>query len=73
MEIVPVAGIAQPAPVVAPPAVPSVGPVAPVAPMEPGRRVTANRQAGRSDLQGQGEAQKTQQPRTRGRLIDLTV
>jgi len=74
MTITPIAGVAaQPAPVAATPAMPAIGPAAPVAPMEPGRRVTASRQGGRSDLQDPQQAQKSTQPRTRGRLIDLFV
>ena len=74
MTITPIAGVAaQPAPVAATPAMPPVGPAAPVAPMEPGRRVTATRQNGRGDLPEQQQTQKSAQPRTRGRLIDLFV
>jgi hypothetical protein len=74
VQIVPVQGVAiQPAPVTAAVAVAPVGPAAPVAPMEPGRRVTASRENGRSDLQGQQQAQKSSQKPTRGRLLDLTV
>jgi hypothetical protein len=74
MQIAPVpAVVAQPAPLAAAAAVVPVGPMAPVSPMEPGRRVTANRENGRGDLQGQQQAQKTRQPPTRGRLLDLSV
>ncbi len=74
MQIAPVAAvIGQPAPLAAAAAVAPVGPAAPVAPMEPGKRVTANREGGRGDLQGQQQAQKSRQPPTRGRLLDLSV
>lgn len=73
MQIVPVQGVAQPAPTVAAAVVPLTGPATPAAPIEPARRVTANREGGRADLQAQHQAQKTQQPQTRGRLIDLSV
>ncbi len=74
MQIVPGSGIAQPAPSVAPQAVPVAGPAAPAAPIEPARRVTANRDGGRGDLQTEQRAQKTPLPsQTRGRLLDLFV
>ncbi len=73
MQILPTSGIAQPAPTAPPPAVPVVGPATPSAPIEPARRVTANREGGRSDLQAQPQVQKSQQPHTRGRLLDLFV
>ena len=74
MEILPPAGIAQPAPTTAPTAVPVAGPASPAAPIEPERRVTANRDGGRGDLQAQQQT-KTQQAQTRGRgrLLDLSV
>ena len=72
MQILPTPGIAQPAPS-APPAVPVAGPATPAAPIEPARRVTANREGGRSDLQAQPQLQKSQQPHSRGRLLDLFV
>ncbi len=72
MQIVPVQGVGQPAPPVAPTVVPLAGPATAAAPIEPGRRVTANREGGRGDLQAQ-QAQKAPQPQTRGRLIDLSV
>lgn len=72
MQILPTTGIAQPAPS-APTAVPVVGPATPSAPIEPERRVTANREGGRSDLQAQPQVQKSQQPHSRGRLLDLFV
>ncbi|MGO8916388.1 MAG: hypothetical protein ACLQJR_10810 [Stellaceae bacterium] len=73
MQIVPVQGVAQPAPTVAPAVVPLAGPAAPAAPIEPARRVTANREGGRGDLQTQQQAQKAPPAQTRGRLIDLSV
>jgi hypothetical protein len=75
MQIVPAQGVAaQPAPpVAAAAAIVPVGPAEPAAPIEPGRRVTANRDSGRGDLQGQQQAQKTPQAQTRGRLLDLLV
>jgi hypothetical protein len=74
MDILPPAGIAQPAPTPAPTAAPVVGPATPAAPIEPERRVTANRDSGRGDLQAQ-QQMKTQQTQTRGRgrLLDLFV
>lgn len=63
--------VAQPAPAPVPPALPVAGPAAPAAPIEPARRVTANRDSGRGDLQPQN-APKTQ-PHGRGRLLDLFV
>ena len=73
MQIVPPAGVPQPAQNAAPPALPVVGPATPAAPIEPARRVTANREGGRADLQ-QPQAQRTQhQSHTRGRLLDLFV
>ena len=73
MQVLPPTGIAQPASSVAPPALPIAGPAAPAAPIEPARRVTANREGGRGDLQPQQQTQKTQSPHSRGRLIDLSV
>lgn len=73
MQIVPLQGVAQPAPSVAPAVVPLAGPATPAAPIEPARRVTANREGGRGDLQPQQQAQKASQSHTRGRLIDLSV
>jgi hypothetical protein len=74
MQVLPPSGIPQPtAPVTAPPAAPVVGPAAPAAPPEPERRVTANRQGGRGDLEPQQQLQKATQPRSRGRLLDLLV
>ncbi|HXZ01967.1 MAG TPA: hypothetical protein VEI03_18380 [Stellaceae bacterium] len=73
MQIVPVQGVAQPVPTAAPTVVPLAGPATAAAPIEPARRVTANREGGRSDLQAQQQAQKAPQPQTRGRLIDLSV
>jgi hypothetical protein len=72
MQILPAPGIAQPAPGAVPPALPVAGPAAPAAPIEPARRVTANRDSGRGDLQAQQNAPKTQ-PHARGRLLDLFV
>jgi hypothetical protein len=74
MQIVPVQGVvSQPAPLAAAAVVAPVGAAAPVAPMEPGKRVTAGRDNGRGDMQGQQQAQKNPQAQTRGRLIDLSV
>jgi hypothetical protein len=75
MQIAPVQGAAaQPAPPAATAAaLAPVGPAAPAAPIEPGRRVTANRDSGRNDMQGQQQAQKAPQAQTRGRLLDLWV
>jgi hypothetical protein len=72
MQVLPPSGIVQPPPTVAPPAIPLAGPAAPAAPIEPARRVTANRDGGRSDLVPQQQLQRLQ-PRspTRGRLIDF--
>jgi len=72
MQVVPVQGVAQSTPTVAPAAVPLAGPAAPAAPIEPARRVTANREGGRGDLQTP-QQQKATQPQSRGRLIDLFV
>ncbi len=73
MQILPTPGIAQPAPSAPPPAVPVAAPAQPAAPIEPARRVTANREGGRSDLQAQPQIHKSQQPHARGRLLDLFV
>jgi hypothetical protein len=74
VQISPGPGFTQPAPSVAPPALPVVGPAAPAAPIEPARRVTANRDGGRSDLQAQQQPQASRAARfARGRLIDVFV
>jgi hypothetical protein len=73
MQIVPVQGVAQPAPTVAAAVVPLAGPATAAAPIEPARRVTANREGGRGDLQAHHQAQKAPQPHSRGRLLDLSV
>jgi hypothetical protein len=50
------------------------GPATPAAPIEPARRVTANRESGRADLQQPPQTQRTQHhSQTRGRLLDLYV
>jgi hypothetical protein len=64
----------QPAPVTATPPLPLAGPAQPAAPIEPARRVTANRDGGRTDLAPQQQASRGQPTaRGRGRLIDLFV
>jgi hypothetical protein len=74
LQIAPGTGFAQPAPSVVPPALPVVGPAAPSAPIEPARRVTANRDGGRGDLQPQKQAQRSHNStHARGRLIDVFV
>ena len=73
MQVLPTPGIAQPAPTPAPQAAPIAGPAAPAAPIEPAKRVTANREGGRGDLQAQQQPQRTAHAQTRGRLIDLFV
>jgi hypothetical protein len=73
VQVLPTPGLAQPAPTPAPQAVPVAGPTAPAAPIEPAKRVTANRDGGRSDLQAQQQPQRAGHAQTRGRLIDLFV
>jgi hypothetical protein len=74
VQVLPGPGFSQPAPSVVPPALPAVGPAAPAAPIEPARRVTANRDGGRSDLQPQQQSQRSHNsPHARGRLIDVHV
>lgn len=73
MQVLPSAGIPQPAPSSAPPAAPVVGPATPAAPPEPERRVTANREGARGDLAAQQQLHKATTPRSRGRLLDLLV
>jgi hypothetical protein len=74
MQMSPTPGIAPSAPSPPPPALPVTGPAAPAAPLEPARRVTANREAGRGDLQPPPQTQRTQpHTQTRGRLLDLYV
>ena len=74
LQVLPPAGITQPAQSTAPPALPVAGPATPAAPIEPARRVTANRESGRADLQQPPQAQRTQHhSQTRGRLLDLYV
>lgn len=74
MQIVPTQGLPQSAPTTATATAPVVGPATPAAPMEPARRVTANREGGRGDLQTQQQPQRasTATP-SRGRLIDMSV
>jgi len=50
-----------------------VAPSKPVSPIEPGRRVTANREGGRSDLAPQEHRHGQAAGSPRGRLIDLFV
>jgi hypothetical protein len=69
VQVLPAPGLAQPAPQTTPLA----GPAAPVSPIEPAKRVTANREGGRADLQAQQQPQRSGQTRHRGRLIDLFV
>ncbi|HUH83912.1 MAG TPA: hypothetical protein VLX85_04850 [Stellaceae bacterium] len=75
LQVLPTAGIAQPAQGTVSPALPVAGPVAaPAAPLEPARRVTANRDSGRADLQQPPQSQRSQHhSQTRGRLLDLFV
>ena len=75
MEILPAPGLAQPAPTTVPQAVPVAGPATPAEPIEPARRVTANREGGPGDLPPEQESTQKpqQQPRARGRLLDLFV
>jgi hypothetical protein len=74
LQILPGPGFGQPAPSVVPPALPVVGPAAPAAPIEPARRVTANRDGGRGDLQAQQQPQRSRHStQARGRLIDVSV
>jgi hypothetical protein len=74
LQILPGPGFAQPAPNGVPSALPVVGPAAPAAPIEPARRVTANRNGGRGDLQPQQPSQRSRHTiHARGRLIDLSV
>jgi hypothetical protein len=75
MQFAPVPGVVAQAvpPTAAAAVVAPVGPAAPAAPIEPGKRVTANRDTGRGDLQGQQQAQRSPQAQTRGRLLDLWV
>ena len=70
MQILPGTGGIPPAPNPAPPVVIVSAPAQPAAPIEPARRVTANRQGGRSDFVPR------QAPRSklmRGQLLDLLV
>ncbi|HWI27605.1 MAG TPA: hypothetical protein VN668_11595 [Stellaceae bacterium] len=71
MQIPPAPGIAQPNAASAMAAV--AAPATPAAPIEPARRVTANRDGGRSDLQAQQQPQKSARTPARGRLLDLFV
>lgn len=74
MQISPGPGIAQPAPSVVPSALPVVGPASPASPIEPARRVTANRDGGRGDLQAHQQPQRSHgSTLARGRLIDIHV
>lgn len=75
LQVLPATGIAQPAQSTASPALPVASPAAaPAAPIEPARRVTANRESGRADLQQPSQSQRTQHhSQTRGRLLDLYV
>jgi hypothetical protein len=66
--------VAQSAPSVVPSALPVVGPASPAAPIEPARRVTANRDGGRGDLQPHQQPQRGHGSfLARGRLIDIHV
>lgn len=71
MQILPAPGVAQPN--AALPAASAAAPVAPAVPLEPERRVTANRDSGRSDLQARQQPQKSARTPARGRLLDLFV
>jgi len=70
---IPAGAVAQPTPNAAPPALPVFGPAAPAAPIEPARRVTANRDGGRGDLQPQLAQRAAQHHLSRGKLLDLLV
>jgi hypothetical protein len=71
LQISPATGLAQPAPSAVPPALPVVGPAVPI---EPARRVTANREGGRGDLQARPPPQRSHSStHARGRLIDVFV
>lgn len=73
MQIVPTPGLPQSTPIVAPTPAPAAGQAAPAAPIEPARRVTANREGGRSDLQAQQQPPRSSSLPSRGRLIDMSV
>ncbi|HYM03690.1 MAG TPA: hypothetical protein VET85_12140 [Stellaceae bacterium] len=73
MQIVPTAPVAQPTPNTAPQPAITVGPASPAAPIEPARRVTANRDTGRSDLVPHQTQRAQASLPNRGRLLDLDV
>jgi cytoskeletal protein RodZ len=66
-------GVTQPAPTVAPQATPVPTPLKPAAPIEPAKRVTANREGNRGDLQTQQQQRSPTAAQGRGRLIDMFV
>jgi hypothetical protein len=70
VQILPGSGGVPPAPSPAPPIVIVSAPAQPAAPIEPARRVTANRQGGRSDLVPR---QAPRNKLARGQLVDLLV
>jgi hypothetical protein len=72
MELMPPVSVTQPAPIPAPQQV-IVPPTKPVSPIEPSRRVTANREGGRSDLAPQEQSRGLAAGSPRGRLIDVSV
>jgi hypothetical protein len=70
MQIAAPQAVSQPPPTVAPQAAPVAERAQPV---EPARRVTANREGAKGDLEAQPQHGRPRAPKPRGSLLDLLV